>query len=248
MSGDTPTTQTDQPWDFQPARDHGLSPAERYRSIQREPGLFSTTLHVGAVGALRAYLRLYHRLAIRGSENLPRNPPFVLIANHESHLDALILSAALPLAARSRVYPVAAGDVFFESIASSALSSIFINALPLWRKRATAHAIADLRDRLALGRSGYILFPAGARSRDGQMLPFKAGLGLIVAQTLVPVIPCFLEGPFEALPAGRLLPRPVKMEVRVGPALSFADVENTRSGWDEVARRARAAVDRLASP
>lgn len=236
---------TDQPWNFEPARDHGLSPAERYRSVQREPGLVSSTLHVAAVGALRAYLRVYHRLFIRGGEHLPRRPPFVLIANHVSHLDALILSAALPLEARASVYPVAAGDVFFESVAMSMFASAFVNALPLWRKKATRHAIAELRERLAGGRTGYVLFPEGARSRDGRMLPFKAGLGLVVAGTAAPVVPCYLHGAFEAMPAGRKVPRPSPIEVRVGAPLSFASVSNDRDGWESVACRARAAVEAL---
>ena len=50
---------------------------------------------------------------------------------------------------------------------------------------------------------GYILFPEGTRSRDGVIKEFKCGLGMLVAGTDVPVIPCYLQGTFKALSADR---------------------------------------------
>lgn len=233
-------------WQFRPAADHGLGPVERLRSVKREPGLVSHTAHAAATTMLRAYFRVYHRLVVHGREHLPRQTPFIVIANHESHLDALVLAAALPRTAAASAYPVAAGDVFFERVAVSAFAAMFINALPLWRKKATKHALDELRARLGAGDSGYILFPEGARTRDGAMMPFKAGLGMLVAGTPVPVVPCFLDGPFRALAADAKLPRPVRIEVRVGPALRFDQTPNEKEGWLTVAAAAREAVEGLA--
>src|SRR5262249_2699248 len=92
--------------------------------------------------------------------------------------------------------------------ASAAFAAIFINALPLWRKAVGAHALDALRDRLVGGDSGYILFPEGTRTRDGQMGAFKPGIGMMVAGTNIPVVPCWIEGAFEALPSDKRLPRP----------------------------------------
>lgn len=235
-------------WQFRPAADLGLGPVERLRSIKREQGLISWSVHHAALGALRAYLRLYHRFTVVGREHLPRHTPFVLIANHASHLDALILAAALPRAVAGSAFPVAAGDVFFESPARSAFAAVFLNALPLWRKKATGHALEDLRARLLAGQTGLILFPEGARSRDGATLPFKPGIGRIIAATSVPIVPCRLEGAFEAMRPGTWLPRARRITVRVGPALTFDDetlFPATREGCEAIAGKLREAVEGL---
>jgi 1-acyl-sn-glycerol-3-phosphate acyltransferase len=232
-------------WDFEPAADHGLPPIARFKSVKREPGFFTFAAHAAAAVFLRGYFKVYHRMTVEGAEHLPRKTPFVVIANHASHLDALTLAAALPLASRVNTYPVAAGDVFFETMASSILTAIIINALPLWRKKVTAHALDELRERLERGHSGYILFPEGARTRDGEPLPFKAGLGMLIAGTSVPVVPCYISGAFEALNAEQRVPRPRKIGVRVGPAMTFEKVESRREGWVAIAEAAREAVLKL---
>lgn len=232
----------DGPWQYSPATDVGLAPLERFTSVRREPGLISWTLHHGATAALSAYFRLAHRMTIERRNLLPTKPPFVVIANHASHMDALILAAAIKRSARGCTYPIAAGDVFFETPISSVLSGLFINALPIWRKRVTRHALDDLRERLSHGDCGFILFPEGARSRDGKMLAFKSGVGRLVAGTNVPVVPCWIEGAFRALPPDRKWPRPSRIDVRVGEALHFDRVTNDRNGWDEVAVDLQSAV------
>jgi 1-acyl-sn-glycerol-3-phosphate acyltransferase len=234
-------------WTYRSAADLDLPPLDRIRSARREPGLVSTIAHAATTRLLRAYLFLYHRWRVIGSEQLPKAAPFVVIANHGSHLDALVLAAALPWKVRPITFPVAAGDVFFTSYGRSVVSSLFLNALPLWRKKVTTHALADLRQRLAQGDCGLILFPEGARTRDGALMPFKPGLGMLVAESSVPVVPCFIAGAFEALPADRFVPRPLKLTLRVGPAMVFQAVANDRDGWMHVARSAQQAVRSLAA-
>jgi len=240
-----PATPPSSDWQFRPAADHGLGPIERLRSTKREQGLVSWSLHHAALAGLRTVLKVYHRFEVQGRENLPVAPPFVMIANHASHLDALVMAAALPRKVGATTFPVAAGDVFFESIAMSAATVVFINALPLWRKKVTGHALEDLRDRLLEGHTSLILFPEGARSRDGVMLPFKSGIGRIVAGTSVPVIPCWLDGAFAAFPPGKWVPRPRKLVVRVGRPLVFADVAADRAGYDVITVKLREAVEGL---
>jgi 1-acyl-sn-glycerol-3-phosphate acyltransferase len=115
----------------------------------------------------------------------------------------------------------------------------------MWRKNCGAHALAELRTRLVDEPCGLILFPEGARSRDGSLQPFKAGLGMLVAGTAVPVIPCYLSGAFQAFPPATRLPRPRKIRVRVGRPLVFESIPNAREGWEQIAGHARDAVRRL---
>ena len=129
----------------------------------------------------------------------------------------------------------------------AAFAAGIMNALPLWRKKCGPHALQQLRQRLVEEPCAYILFPEGARSRDGAMLPFKPGLGMIVAGTAVPVIPCYLEGTLAALHPENRWPRfGQRITLRVGAPLVFSDLGNDRKGWEEIARTTRLAVEQLA--
>ena len=236
-----------EPWKLQPAGDLGLPPAEQWRSPRREGGLPTAIANHAWGTAVRGYLWAWHRFRIHGAGNLPREAPFVMVANHTSHLDTLALAAAIPWRLRSNAFPLAAGDTFFETAWSSAAAAGLLNALPVWRRRASGRAFHVLRERLVTGPCGYILFPEGTRSRDGRMGPFKGGVGMLVAGTEVPVIPCHLSGCFEALPPGHKRPRRGRIELRVGQAIRFADTANDKAGWESVARKLEEAVRGLQS-
>src|SRR5262249_49168989 len=211
------------------------TPSERFRSIRRESGLLESLAHHVCFSLLRSYFAIVHRLTIIGCEKLPAHGPFVLAANHCSHLDALALGAALTPRHRERAFPIAAGDVFFQTKVASTFSAIMLNALPMWRKNCGPHALADLRRKLREEKAIFIIFPEGGRSRNGLMMPFKHGLGMLVAETNVPVVPCGLVGTFEALPAHRNVPRPVSIRLAIGDALQFASTPADRPGWSQIA-------------
>jgi len=235
-----------QDWKLEPARDLELPLKERLRSQRRESGLVGTAGHLVWWSLVRGYLAVYHQLTVIGAENIPREPPFVMAANHESHLDALVLAAPLPWRLRDHIFPIAAGDTFFENPVKAVFAVGFLNALPVWRKKVGSHALQQLRQRLVEEPCAYILFPEGTRSRDGSMTRFKPGLGMMVAGAGVPVVPCHLEGAYEALPPNRSLPRFQRITVRIGPPLQFPAAGNNRSGWEEIASATEAAVRGLA--
>lgn len=233
------------PWQLRPARDLGMSQGERLASTAREPGLIEGMGQRTWAAAVHCYLRICHRLTVHGRELLPTQLPFVLIGNHTSHLDALVLSSLAPWRLRRWLFPIAAGDVFFETPARSALSALLLNALPMRRKQVGRHALDELRARLLQDPCGFVLFPEGTRSATGALQPFKAGLGMLVAGTGVPVVPCHLEGAFTAWPRQARLPRPGRIVVRVGTPLVFAAEPNTRPGWERIANVTAEAVRQL---
>lgn len=232
-------------WDLRPARDHGMTPGARLRSPLREGGLGSRLVAACWQGAVRGYLQAMHGFRVEGPEQWPE-PPFVMVANHASHLDALALSAALPRRLASRAFALAAGDTFFASGATAAFAAYAINALPVWRNRTSARDIEGLRARLHEDRAVLILFPEGTRTRTGEMGQFKPGVGALVAGSPVPVLPCRLEGAFAAWPAARRLPRPGRLVLRVGAPLRFDDAVTNRAGLQAVSAACEAAVRGLA--
>jgi 1-acyl-sn-glycerol-3-phosphate acyltransferase len=230
------------PWKLEPARDLGLPLGERLRSTRREGGLIDSCAQFAARSLVRAYLRLYHRFRIVGAENLPSDCPFIMIGNHASHLDAIVMAQSVPWRIRRRMYPIAAGDVFFETPLIAAFAAGIINALPMWRKRVGRHALSDLRTRLHEDRCAYILFPEGRREPDGELLEFKPGVGMLIAGSDIPVVPCFLHGCFPALPRESKIPRPRRITVQIGRPLFFPGLPNTRETWDHIAAECERAV------
>jgi 1-acyl-sn-glycerol-3-phosphate acyltransferase len=234
-------------WNLRPARDLGLKPIERLRSLGRETGLIGLAANAAWRRSVRAYLRAFHGFAVHGAENLPATPPFVMVANHASHLDALALSAALRGPAARRAHALAAGELFFGSPARSVLSALAINALPVWRGRSRRADLDTMRLRLSEDGLVYILFPEGTRSRTGAMAAFQPGLGMLVAGTDIPVVPCWLEGARAAWPAESAVPRPFRpLSLTIGAPLRFPDAARDRAGWNAVTDAAEEATRRLA--
>jgi 1-acyl-sn-glycerol-3-phosphate acyltransferase len=232
-------------WKFEPAHDLALSGMERYRSPRREGGLVESGVRLVWWGLLRTTFRLWNRLQITGREHLPQKPPFVLIANHASHLDALLLSTVLPLYLRDQTFPIAAQDVFFEKHALAAFAATVLNAIPIYRRATSGQGLAGLRERLLNGPSVFLLFPEGKRSRTGAMDRFKPGLGMLIAGTDVPVVPCYITGAFAAMPPNRWLLRPSRMTIHIGPPQTFGQLPAGRAGWEECARSLEQAVAAL---
>jgi 1-acyl-sn-glycerol-3-phosphate acyltransferase len=232
-------------WDFQPARDLDLSGIERHRSLRREHGLFSSALRLVWWSLLRAAFRVWFRPEVIGREHLPLVRPFILIANHCSHLDALLLASLLPASWRDYVSPVAASDTFFDKPATAAFAAWFLNAIAIRRSGIRNHDLTEMRDHLVRDGAVFIIFPEGTRSRTGELQAFKSGIGRLVAESAVPVVPCYLDGCFRSYPPGARFPKPLRLTIKIGPPLRFDDIPDNRNGWDDIAQKLRRAVESL---
>ncbi|MHB0970589.1 MAG: lysophospholipid acyltransferase family protein [Thermoanaerobaculia bacterium] len=234
-------------WDYQPTDDFGQAPFERLKNFPRSPDMWVYGVRLLANVAIRAAMRVYHRLEISGRENLPVSSSFVLVANHASHLDAVALLAALPLRAIHRAFPAAASDYFFTNLPKVVFSAIVINAMPFDRKENPRRSIELCRQLLETPGHVLILFPEGTRSPDGAMREFKPGIGFLVAGTNVPVVPCYLEGASRAWPKGKWIPRPRKLRLRIGTPINFAGSGHSKEEALAIAARLREAVAALSS-
>lgn len=236
-----------EPWSLDPAHDLKLRGLQKFCSPQRESGLVDSVARIAWWSSLRLTFAVWNRLHIEGRELLPATPPFVVVANHASHLDALLLSTALPMRWRNRVFPIAARDVFFNRTGRAALAATFLNALPISRDRYGAQELLAIRRRMLDDATILVIFPEGTRSRTGEMGSFKAGIGMLVAGTDVPVVPCHLAGAFLALPPRCRWLRPRRLTIRFGQPLDVSQESDDRKGWVTVARNLEQAVRQLAS-
>jgi len=233
-------------WSYEPAPDLDHSLVERLKRFPREPDLTVYGLRSLGALAIRAWLRGYHRLEIIGSENLPATDSFVMVANHASHLDTLCLLSALPLRKLHRAFPAAAQDYFFVNLPRLAASAVMVNALPFARQVHFRQSLELCRQLLANPGNILILFPEGTRTTTGRMGDFRPGVGALVAGTAIPVVPCHLQGAFEAWPKGRVLPRPRSLRLKIGAAQSFSAVPPGKDGAEQISRELQGAVAGLA--
>jgi 1-acyl-sn-glycerol-3-phosphate acyltransferase len=170
--------------------------------------------------------------------------PCLVVANHNSHLDAAVLLWLFPLRRIARVHPVAAADYFGRSWIMRTLAMACMNGIPIERRPAPGQdPLAPVSERLQRGES-LIFFPEGTRGEAGVVAQFRPGIGRLVKS--VPgmlVVPVFMAGPERIWPRGGL-PVPLSIDVNVGPPRTYPTHLDAR----EIARRAREDVLALAPP
>jgi 1-acyl-sn-glycerol-3-phosphate acyltransferase len=170
-------------------------------------------------GFLRGFLKMVVGVHFGESRFLKQEPQFILIANHNSHLDALSLMASLPGSLLWKVRPVAAGDYFGRTKTRAALSNYFINTLLIPRK-VTRGADGNPVDKMVRALDdGYslLLFPEGTRNTADGMGKLKTGIAhLLAARPHIPYVPAYLTGLRESLPKGEVLVLPYKSSVHYG--------------------------------
>ena len=191
---------------------------------------------------VKPFVHIVLGISVKEPQNLPRKGPAILIANHNSHIDTLVLMCLFSTSQLLKVHPVAAADYFFNTKFRTFLSKALIGAVAVKRERAKnskEDVLAEAKQNLKDGHI-LIIYPEGTRSFDGEIHGFKTGAAhLTKSNPDVPVIPIFINGPDKVMPKYDFLPVPFICDVYIGtPMYLGADTkqEFTEKTFQEVLR------------
>lgn len=167
---------------------------------------------------VKPFLTVFIGLRIFGKNNLPKNHPFIIIANHSSHLDATTLLSLFPLNDLKNIRPVAAADYFERNKFISFFSKTFFNILPIPMKDITKqNNPIEIMEQAIKEKQTLIVFPEGTRSPDGHISDFRSGIAHFIKDyPEIPIIPIYLSNLWKSLPKGEWLPIPFFCDVLIG--------------------------------
>lgn len=176
----------------------------------------------------RWLMRRLFRVQARGAEHLPKHGPYLLVPNHGSLLDPFALAAVLPEGTVREVHWAGISDMAFANAVLRGFSRM-AHVLPVDPRRGAVSSLALATAVLDAGKP-LVWFPEGRRSADGRLLPFKRGIGLVLASRAVPVVPVIIRGAHDALPPGHRVPRRSAIVVELGEPVMPEDLARHGKG------------------
>jgi 1-acyl-sn-glycerol-3-phosphate acyltransferase len=178
-------------------------------------------------------------LKVYGARRVPSTGGVLLVSNHQSYLDPVLLGVRLdrPLSymAKSGLFKYAPGAWFIRQL----------GAFPIRQNSADIRALKEAIERVQEGRA-LMIFPEGSRTDDGNLLPIEPGIALIIRKAKVPVVPAVIDGAFKAWPQDRLIFCPGRIRVMYGHPMDLSNMTRDQV-MEAVAAQFRSLLDELRS-
>ncbi len=186
------------------------------------------------------YFRLYNTLSIRGQENIPAKGACILAPNHQSFVDGPLTLSGLPWRAL--------GEYFFyateEHVRGEKLRRMAAKSNIIVMERANLkNSILKLAKVLREGHR-IVIFPEGARTHDGDMVPFKKTFAILAKELDVPIVPVCIRGAYEALPRGSRCMSPKHIEVTYLPQIK----PSAGQTYEELSKQTQNAIEAVLAP
>lgn len=161
----------------------------------------------------RPIMTLLFDLKVYGRQHVPLKGGALLISNHQSYLDPVLIAVYLE---RPMSY-MAKSELFENKYFAWIIRAL--NAFPIKQRAGDVGAIKETIKRL---QEGYLLnvFPEGARTFTSELGKIEPGAALVIRRAGVPVIPCVIQGSYEAWPRTVKFPKPHPIAVMYGPPLN----------------------------
>ncbi|MCA9279998.1 MAG: 1-acyl-sn-glycerol-3-phosphate acyltransferase [Phycisphaeraceae bacterium] len=173
---------------------------------------------------------IFYRIQVEGREHFPEHGGVLVIANHQSYYDPPIIGSML----NTRIFAFLARAGLFKIPGFGWLISA-LNAKPL---SGDGNETRAMREMLRLLEDGWpiLVFPEGARTKDGGMVEFQRGILLLLKRANCPIVPVAIEGFYDTWPKHKKLPRffGCRMAMRVSAPMTYEQLLE-QSGGDALA-------------
>lgn len=179
---------------------------------------------------------------VEGSEHVPAEGPFILVPNHQSVLDPLLVQTSVE---RNDIFTLTKSTQFDSAFFGWLLPRT--RTIPVRRFRVDPQAVRVILRRLDAGH-GVCIYPEGERSWDGSIQPLQHGSGRVILKAGVPVVPCGVAGSFDVWPRWTRRMRRGEVRIRFGEPLEFGrhdDRDEREARLDETLRTIRRALAEL---
>jgi long-chain acyl-CoA synthetase len=181
------------------------------------------------------------RVRTIGVERLAKvKPPVLFISNHVTDVDAGLIISALPWRWRYRLAVAMAGEILREwrqnAKITYALGATLFNVFSLPRQSGFRQSFTYAGEAVDRGFS-ILIFPEGTETKDGELQPFKAGIGLLTSELKVPVVPIRLRGLFAVKQRGQRFVKPGTVSVTFGEPIEFSSDHTPTDITRELERR-----------
>ncbi|PIE32765.1 1-acyl-sn-glycerol-3-phosphate acyltransferase [candidate division KSB3 bacterium] len=163
---------------------------------------------------VRIFVTLYFRLKVEGLESVPKQGPYLIVANHASFLDPILIGAVVPRI----IHYITYAFFYYHRAIHWYCKRVF--CIPIKKE---GNDIATFKKALRLLRQGELvgIFPEGARSHTGKLAQAQPGVALIALKAGVPIIPVGIRGTYEAFPTGARFPKPSPVTLTFGEPFSL---------------------------
>jgi 1-acyl-sn-glycerol-3-phosphate acyltransferase len=164
----------------------------------------------------RGLFRLYFRVRIEGKENIPKEGGYIIVANHISFLDPLLICTIVPRIIHYLTYAI----YYYARPLHWFCKRVY--CIPI---KKDGKDISGLKKALRLLKSGELIgiFPEGERSQTGQLQQPEPGVALIALRAKVPILPVGIRGAYEAFPRGAKFPKPQQITITFGKPFRIDD-------------------------
>jgi 1-acyl-sn-glycerol-3-phosphate acyltransferase len=186
--------------------------------------MLQTIRRYGLMLIVRPIARVLFGLDVIGKEKLPTKGPAIVAANHNSHVDTIVLLCLFPSKLLPKIRPVAAADHFDKGGFGSWFSRNVIGIIPIKRGGASRHedVLAGAKQALSRGEI-LVVFPEGSRGEPEEMARFKTGVARLAEFCPdATVTPVYLQGAGRSLPKDAKLLVPFNTTAVVGEAMRWS--------------------------
>ena len=178
---------------------------------------------------LRGFLKIIVGVKFSKADFLLEEEQFIIVANHNSHLDTMTILASLPSKIIHKVKPVAAADHFGKTKLKEKLTNFFVNTLLIQRKRDKENPENDpINKMIKTLDDGYslLIFPEGTRGEPEISQPLKPGVALVLSsRPKVKYVPAYMKGMGKAMPKSDNLILPYNSTLIYGEPTSIENIE-----------------------